>query len=205
EISDRFLQNLLPYFSFYPLESEQSDIRKFLKINNELRRENHNTLSQLKDKTSPERLWDGVWLSHWNGQTMARFADHRVYFYKGQRVDDKFHLGVDLASLSNAPVLASNNGKVLFADRLGIYGLAVVIDHGQGLASVYGHLSKIEVSPGQAVNKGEVIGLTGDTGLAGGDHLHFSVMLQGIFVNPVEWWDRHWIMDNVTKKLSLVE
>jgi murein DD-endopeptidase MepM/ murein hydrolase activator NlpD len=136
---------------------------------------------------------------------MARFADHRFYFYKGQRVDDKVHLGVDLASLTNAPVLASNNGKVIFGDRLGIYGLAVVIDHGQGLASVYGHLSKIEVSPGEVVKKGQTIGLTGDTGLAGGDHLHFSVMLQGIFVNPVEWWDPHWIADNVTKKLSLVE
>jgi murein DD-endopeptidase MepM/ murein hydrolase activator NlpD len=205
DISDRFLEKLLPYFSFYPLDSEDSDIKKFLKINNDLRRENHQTLSQLKDKTSPDKLWDGVWLTHWNGQTMARFADHRFYFYKGQRVDDKFHLGVDLASLTNAPVLASNNGKVIFADRLGIYGLAVVIDHGQGLSSVYGHLSKIEVTPGQDVKKGQAIGLTGDTGLAGGDHLHFSVMLQGIFVNPVEWWDRHWIGDNVTKKLSLVE
>ena len=205
EVSDTFIQKLLPYFSFYPLDSEDSDIKKFLKINNDLRRENHQSLAQLKDKTSPDKLWDGVWLSHWNGQTMARFGDHRTYFYRGQRVDDKVHLGVDLASLANAPVLASNNGKVIFADRLGIYGLAVVIDHGQGLASVYGHLSKLEVSLGQAVEKGQTIGLTGDTGLAGGDHLHFSVMLQGIFVNPVEWWDQHWITDNVTKKLSLVE
>ena len=205
EISDGFIQKLLPYFSFYPLGSEDSDIKKFLKINNDLRRENHQALSRLNDRTSPDKLWDGVWLSHLNGQTMARFADHRLYFYKGQRVDDKFHLGVDLASLANAPVLASNNGKVVFADRLGIYGLAVVIDHGQGLSSVYGHLSKIEVSPGQEVKKGESLGVTGDTGLAGGDHLHFSVMLQGIFVNPVEWWDPHWIKDNVTKKLSLVE
>ena len=205
DISDRFLQKLLPYFSFYPLDSEDTDVKKFLKINNELRRENHETLTLLKEKTSPEKLWDGVWLSHWNGQTMARFADHRFYHYRGQRVDDKFHLGVDLASLTNAPVLASNRGTVVYADRLGIYGLAVVLDHGQGLASVYGHLSKIEVTLGQAVKKGETLGLTGDTGLAGGDHLHFSVMLQGIFVNPIEWWDPHWITDNVTKKLSLVE
>ena len=205
EISDRFIQKLLPYFSFYPLDSEDTDIKKFLKINNDLRRENHQTLSQLKDRTVPEKLWEGVWLSHWNGQTMARFADRRFYFYRGQRVDDKIHLGVDLASLTNAPVLASNTGKVVFADRLGIYGLAVVIDHGQGLASVYGHLSKIDVSTGQTVKKGETIGLTGDTGLAGGDHLHFSVLLQGIFVNPTEWWDQHWITDNVTKKLLLVD
>ena len=205
ELTDRLIEKLLSYFSFYPLDSEESDLKKFLKINNDLRRENHETLYRLKDKTSPDKLWDGVWLSHWNGQTMARFADHRHYYYKGQKVDDQIHLGVDLASLANAPVLASNGGRVLFADRLGIYGLTVVIDHGQGLASVYGHLSRIDVTSGQDVKKGEPIGLTGDTGLAGGDHLHFSVMLQGIFVNPVEWWDRHWITDNVTKKLSLVE
>ena len=136
---------------------------------------------------------------------MARFGDRRAYFYKGHKVDDKVHLGVDLASLANAPVLAANNGKVIFADRLGIYGLAVVIDHGQGLESVYGHLSKIEVTLDQQVKKGQPIGLTGETGLAGGDHLHFAVMVQGIFVNPVEWWDPHWIADNVIKKLALVE
>ena len=94
---------------------------------------------------------------------------------------------------------------MIFADRLGIYGLAVVIDHGQGLESVYGHLSKIEVTLDQQVKKGQPIGLTGETGLAGGDHLHFAVIVQGIFVNPVEWWDPHWIADNVIKKLALVE
>jgi len=205
ELTDRLIEKLLSYFSFYPLEAEESDLKKFLKVNNELRRENHETLYRLRKKTSPEKLWEGVWLSLPNGQTMARFADHRHYYYKGQKVDDQIHLGVDLASLANAPVEASNTGRVLFADRLGIYGLTVVIDHGQGLASVYGHLSRIDVSAGQDVKKGQTLGLTGDTGLAGGDHLHFSVMLQGIFVNPAEWWDRHWIMDNVTKKLSLVE
>ena len=205
ELTDKFIEKLLPYFSFYPLDPKDGDIQKFLKINNDLRSENHRTLHELKDKTSPNRLWEGVWLSHANAQTMARFGDRRAYFYKGHKVDDKVHLGVDLASLANAPVLAANNGKVIFADRLGIYGLAVVIDHGQGLESVYGHLSKIEVTLDQQVKKGQPIGLTGETGLAGGDHLHFAVMVQGIFVNPVEWWDPHWIADNVTKKLALVD
>jgi hypothetical protein len=205
ELTDKFIEKLLPYFSFYPLDSEDSNIKKFLKINDDLRKENHRTLYQLKNKTSPNRLWEGVWLSHANGKTMARFGDHRLYFYKGQKVDDKVHLGVDLASLANAPVLAANTGRVVFADRLGIYGLAIVIDHGQGLQSVYGHLSKIEVTVDQEVKKGQPIGLTGETGLAGGDHLHFGVMVQGIFVNPVEWWDPHWIADNVTKKLALIE
>ncbi|MCP4577305.1 MAG: M23 family metallopeptidase, partial [Deltaproteobacteria bacterium] len=93
----------------------------------------------------------------------------------------------------------------IFADRLGIYGLTVVIDHGQGLASTYSHLSGINVKKGQTVTKGDVIGLTGQTGLAGGDHLHFGMMVSGLFVNPIEWWDNHWIKDNVTRKLNSIK
>ena len=120
-------------------------------------------------------------------------------------MDEKFHLGIDLASLANSPVEASNRGRVVYADRLGIYGFTVVLDHGQGLLSVYGHLSKIQVTLGQEVMKGDILGLTGETGLAGGDHLHFAIMVNGVYVNPIEWWDDHWIEDNVSKKLALVE
>jgi murein DD-endopeptidase MepM/ murein hydrolase activator NlpD len=206
ELSDRFIERVLPYFaSFYPLDNHESSIEKFIKINNDLRKQDHELLSRLKDKTSPERLWEGTWLRQKNSANMARFADHRLYYYKGKKVDEQDHLGVDLASLANSPVEATNNGRVIFADRLGIYGLAVVLDHGQGLASLYGHLSKIEVSLGQVVRKGDTIGITGETGLAGGDHLHFSIMVNGIFVNPIEWWDEHWMEDNILRKLALTE
>ena len=114
-------------------------------------------------------------------------------------------MGVDLASLANAEVQAANNGRVIFADRMGIYGLTVVLDHGQGLASLYSHLSKIEVGIDKEVAKGDVIGLTGQTGLAGGDHLHFGIMVGGVFVNPIEWWDNHWVRDNITRKLALLD
>jgi len=205
EISDRFIERILPYFtSFYSLDLQQSNLDKFLKINNGLREENHEILDGLKNKTSGERLWQGPWLRQKNAASMARFADHRTYYYKGKKVDEKTHLGIDLASLANSPVQAANHGRVIYADRLGIYGLSVVLDHGQGLASLYAHLSKIEVVVGQEIKKGQIIGLTGETGLAGGDHLHFSIMVNGIFVNPVEWWDEHWIEDNVSKKLAIV-
>jgi murein DD-endopeptidase MepM/ murein hydrolase activator NlpD len=136
---------------------------------------------------------------------MAGFGDRRFYYYKGQKIDEQVHLGVDLASLANSEVQASNNGRVVFRDRLGIYGLTVVLDHGQGIASVYSHLSEIRVAMGQEVMKGEVIGLTGQTGLAGGDHLHFGIMVNGVFVNPIEWWDSHWIHDNIDRKLEILD
>ncbi|MFH0844032.1 MAG: M23 family metallopeptidase [Pseudomonadota bacterium] len=204
-ITDNFLSSVLPYFSFYPSSPEDSGIKKFLKINRDLRKENHNTLVKLKDKTVPKMLWEGTWTRLENAANMARFGDHRSYFYKGEKVDEQDHLGVDLASLVHSPVQAANHGRVIFTEKLGIYGLTVVLDHGQGLASFYGHLSKIEVPVDKEVKKGDVIGATGHTGLAGGDHLHFSIMLSGVFVNPLEWWDPHWIKDNVTKKLALIQ
>ena len=204
KITDRFLKKIFPYFSSYLKEAAGKDIVRFLKINQDLRRENSKTFYNLRTETTPTRLWDGVWLRLKNAANMARFGDKRAYYYKGKRIDEQVHMGVDLASLANSDVPAANNGRVIFAERLGIYGLTVVLDHGQGLASTYSHLGNIGVQVGQDVKKGEIIGSTGQTGLAGGDHLHFGVMVSGLFVNPIEWWDNHWIQDNIMKKLALL-
>lgn len=204
-VTDRFLKAILPYFASYAFDPGDTDIEKYIKINTELRKDNHQVLMQLGEKVDPERYWEGSWLRLKNAATMARYGDKRLYFYKGKKIDEQFHLGVDLASLANSPVVAANRGRVIFAEKLGIYGLAVVIDHGQGLTSLYAHLSNIGVSSNQTVNKGDVIGQTGHTGLAAGDHLHFSVMIHGVPVNPLEWWDDHWIKDNVMRKLALLQ
>jgi murein DD-endopeptidase MepM/ murein hydrolase activator NlpD len=106
-------------------------------------------------------------------------------------------MGEDLASLVQSPVYAGNNGVVVYAEPLGIYGKTVILDHGLGVFSSYSHLSQIDVKTGDRVEKGAVLGRTGTTGLAGGDHLHFSINLQGAFVEPLEWWDAHWLKDQV--------
>jgi len=203
-ITDGFLKRVLPYFSFYSFNAEDSEIEKYLKINNELRKESHSVFYKLRENTSPKMLWEGPFLRLKNAANMSRFADERSYYYKGKKIDEQVHLGIDLASLANSPIQAANNGRVVFAEKNGIYGLSVVLDHGQGLASLYGHLSATEVTLNQDVQKGDIIGYTGETGLAGGDHLHFSIMVNGVPVNPVEWWDGHWINDNITKKLALL-
>jgi murein DD-endopeptidase MepM/ murein hydrolase activator NlpD len=95
------------------------------------------------------------------------------------------------------PIEATNDGVVVYADYLGIYGNCVLIDHGYGLISLYGHLSSIDVKPGQSVKKKQVIGRSGETGLAAGDHLHFGLFLRGVPINPTEWWDDHWIQDHI--------
>jgi murein DD-endopeptidase MepM/ murein hydrolase activator NlpD len=172
-----------------------------LKINNDLRRANAETIAALAAKTSPTILWKGAFQPLGGSQVEAAFADYRTYFYQGKEVDRQVHLGFDLAKTVNSAVLAGNDGKVLYAKDLGIYGNCVILDHGMALQSLYGHLSSFQVQEGQDVHKGQTLGLSGQTGMAGGDHLHFSMMVNGQFVNATEWWDPHWIEDRVMRKL----
>jgi len=204
-ISDRLLDTLISSFSPQIFEAGMSKIEKYLFLNRELRKENHLFLKELCHSPTGERLWDGPWLRMKNAATMANFGDRRIYYYQGKLVDEGVHLGVDLASLARSPIQASNSGRVIFAQDLGIYGLTLVIDHGQGLYTMYGHLSSIEVAVGQLVAKGEAIGVSGTTGLASGDHLHFGFLVHGVPVNPIEWWDSHWIGDNIDRKFAMID
>ena len=184
----------------------ETDLKEvFLAVNNSMRKDNYLTLTALGSQTRPQRMWDGSFLRLPKAANRARFADHRIYRYKGVEIDRQVHLGADLASLQQSPVPSANSGRVVLAENVGIYGNTVVIDHGFGLFSLYSHLSAIGVTAGADVKKGDIIGKTGVTGLAVGDHLHFGMMVNETFVNPIEWWDSHWITDNILSKPKLVE
>lgn len=203
QLSKNFLSKVKVRFGSKS-QSPDSPLEIFLWINGGLRSQNHQRIFEICSKTHQRQLWDGPFLRMKRSKPMAGYADERTYYYNGKSVDRQVHLGVDLASIAHSPVEAANNGIVAFADDLGIYGNTIILDHGLGLFSMYGHLSNIQVTTGQKVRKGEVIGYTGSTGLAGGDHLHFSMIISGVFVNPIEWWDKHWIQDNVVTKLRNV-
>ena len=173
----------------------------FLLINGDLRKKNADTIAALAQQSRPEMLWKDAFAQMGNSQVESRFADRRTYFFGNKEIDHQVHLGFDLASVQHAPVHASNAGVVVHANYLGIYGNCVIIDHGLGVQSLYGHLSSIAVNVGDTVTKGQEIGRTGSTGMAGGDHLHFTMLLQGTPVNPVEWWDQHWMEDRVFRKI----
>lgn len=205
QISDRFLTGKLPEFeNAIALLSAASPVDKFLKINRELRQIDYQKITLLAETTTTVKHWEGPFLRMPGSANQAGFADHRAYLYNGEIIDQQVHLGVDLASLTHAPVPAANNGIVAFSDLLGIYGRTVLIDHGFGLFSMYAHLNQSDVSKGQRVSKGEILGRTGSTGLAGGDHLHFSILVHKIFVNPIEWWDAVWIENNILSKIEAV-
>jgi murein DD-endopeptidase MepM/ murein hydrolase activator NlpD len=205
QISDRFLNWKIPEFeNTIKTESTGSLVDKFIHVNRELRRANYKQITELTQKTGTVKLWEGIFLRMPGSANQAGFADHRVYRYNGKVIDRQVHLGLDLASVTHAPVPAANNGVVIFSEPLGIYGKTVLIDHGFGLFSMYAHLNRSDVSPGQQVSRGETIGRTGSTGLAGGDHLHFSVLIHSTFVNPIEWWDAAWIKNNISSKIEAV-
>ena len=176
-------------------------LQRFLKINGPMRQANNQTLANLRLKTEERMLWHGPFVQLGNSKVEAHFADVRTYKYQGKKVDEQVHLGFDLAVTQHTPVVAANDGKVLWAADLGIYGNCIVIDHGYGLQSIYGHLADFTVKAGDTVKKGQQIGKSDSTGLALGDHLHFSMQIDGVQVNPVEWWDEHWIHDRILSKL----
>ena len=175
-------------------------LARFLKINGEMRRKNNQQLADLRIKTEEKILWHGPFL-HW-GKEESMFADVRNYIYKGQKVDQQVHLGFDLSDTANAPVHVANDGRVVWADNLGIYGNCVVVDHGYGLQSIYGHMNRIDVKVGDMVTKDQSLGVAGQTGLAGGVHVHFGMQIDGVQINPMEWWDEHWIHDRILSKLD---
>jgi hypothetical protein len=204
QIDDRFLNRVVPAIAATSIDEDiptDDVLAGFLKINGELRRKNNQYLKDLAVKSSPELMFTDAFQQLGNSQVEARFADARTYLYNGKEIDQQVHLGFDLAVTANVPIVASQRGVVVHASDLGIYGNTVVIDHGMGVQSLYAHLSSIEVQTGQGVEKGQQLGRSGMTGLAGGDHLHFTMLVNGEQVTPVDWWSRQWMQDRVLRKI----
>jgi hypothetical protein len=213
QITDDFLQQVVPSIAgaspdtqALGLSTAAGDLlASFLRINGELRMRNNATIAELAQKTEARMLWTEAFQPLGNASVEARFADNRTYFYKGKEVDRQVHLGFDLAVTQRVPVSAANTGVVVYAGDLGIYGNCVIIDHGLGVQSLYAHLSSFDVKPGERVPKGRQIGRSGMTGLAAGDHLHFTMLVNGHPVNAVEWWDPKWMQDRVLRKIAAAD
>ncbi len=197
-ISDDFITTkVVDIMSNTQIKRKGDALQDFLAVNSDLRKKNTQFLVDISKKSEPVFFWKDAFKPLMNASIEASFADYRSYMYQGQKVDEQVHLGFDMAAVEHYPVNAGNRGKILFADYLGIYGNTVLIDHGYGIVTLYGHLSSIDVKVGDMVEKDQKIANSGATGLAGGDHLHFSLLIQGVQTNPVEFWDQHWIDDHV--------
>lgn len=205
-LSDSFLGKVVPSIlqntPDFRVDDPSDLLSSYVAINSRMRQENDAYIASLAQQTASEILWEGPFKQLINTAVESGFADQRDYIYAGEVVDHQTHLGFDLASTAQAPVLAANSGRVVHAGWLGIYGNCVIVDHGMGLQSLYAHLSVIDVSVGQTVDLDQQLGRSGATGLAGGDHLHFTMLLNGHAVTPVDWWSRQWVEDRILRKLA---
>ncbi len=196
-----FLDTTVPELAAAVGIDTSDPVAAFAQINTEVRAANEKKIRELLADSAPERLWQGAFTQLANSKVTSRFAERRTYFVGGQPISKATHFGYDLASTRAAPITAGAGGRVMYADELGIYGNCVLIDHGLGLGTLYGHLSRLDVQPGDRVERGQTLGLSGATGLAGGDHLHFAVLLGDSYVDPIEWWDEKWVHENIETRL----
>lgn len=184
------------------MKAPADPVAAYLAVNRDLRGRSEERLREIGRVSAPRFLFEGAFVQQPDTAVGSRFAERRHYFFGGKPIDEQTHLGTDLASVKLAPVVAAARGRVLWAGDLGIYGNAVVLDHGLGLETLYAHLTDTAVAPGQMVERGATLGRSGQTGLAGGDHLHYSTMIHGHHVDPVEWWDGKWFRDRVAPHLA---
>ncbi|MEM6792681.1 MAG: M23 family metallopeptidase [Acidobacteriota bacterium] len=203
-LSEDFLRSVVPaILDNSPEVSPSGDLlQDYLEVNRNLRRLGAERLREMSARSTPERLWRGAFDQLPSSRVMAVFGDRRTYLFNGQAIDQQTHLGHDLASVRRAPVPAAESGRVMLAEYFGIYGNTVVIDHGYGLLTLYSHLSSMSVASGDSLTRGAELGRTGVSGMAGGDHLHFSVVVGGVMVEPLEWWDRRWLESRLAGPLG---
>lgn len=200
EVTDQFMNKVLGELD---PNGTGDPVARFVKINSEMRKANNKTLADLRFKTADRFLWSQPFQRQPHSAAEATFADVRSYMYHGKKIDQQVHLGYDLAVTQHVGVEASNDGRIVWAAPLGIYGNCVVVDHGYGLQTIYGHMSRIDVHVGDTVKRAQVMGLSGMTGMAGGDHIHFAMQLDGVQIDPKEWWDPHWIQDHIARRVDL--
>jgi hypothetical protein len=182
--------------------SDEALPEAFREVSIGLRAEAAAERDRLASLSGDQRLWSGRFQQMRNAQVMSRFGVRRTYVLGGDVLDEKVHQGYDLASVAMAEIPAANSGIVVHAGPLTIYGNAVIIDHGQGLLTLYGHCSSLDVAVGDTVREGQTIARTGSTGLAGGDHLHFEVIVGGVPVSPLQWLDGAWIKSHIDQPLA---
>ena len=200
-LSHSFMQMVVPRLAPTGASADPADA--FRDINTRLRTANEEQIRKLVADSAPEPLFSGGLHQLAGSKVTSRFGERRTYYADEKPVSEAVHYGYDLASFAAAPVTAAAGGRVVHADDLGIYGNCVIVDHGLGLTTLYGHLSRIDVKVGEKVAKDERVGLTGATGLAGGDHLHFAVLVGDTYVDPLEWWDAKWVETHVASNLPL--
>lgn len=143
-------------------------------------------------ESKESQSWEGIFIPPAEGRISSPFGARRVY--NGGTASWR-HRGVDIANREGTAIVAPGSGKVVLSEAMTVHGETVILDHGQGVFSIFNHFVKRFVEVGDEVRKGQTIGLMGQTGLATGPHLHWGLYVEGVPVAPFEWAER--LMDRV--------
>jgi murein DD-endopeptidase MepM/ murein hydrolase activator NlpD len=204
KLKDRFLDGKISdlYEELDPKKFVDSSLDKFRYINEDERKSNEDLIHTITSKIEEDSISSysiNPFYPLKGAAVVARYGDHRLFYKRVKsKVESKsYHLGLDLASTKMAPIKTTNNAKVAFNGFNGIYGNMVILYHGLGVYTLYGHCSNTMVNIGDNVKENEAFAQTGKSGLALGDHLHFGVLVQGIEVRPEEWMDKNWLKVNI--------
>lgn len=178
-----------------------NDIDRFVFFNENIRNEDENRILEACTNISSNQSFIDenfrAFTPLKGSKLVGNFGDYRTYYLGDTKVSQATHLGIDIASTKNAPIIASNRGIVLLKKSLGLYGNTTLLHHGLGVSSIYAHMAGIQVEIGDELQAGDIIGTTGSSGWAFGDHLHFGILVQGHFVMLAEWLDQKWINNNI--------
>ena len=201
KISDKFIKNVtIRVLEKSNMKVPNNLVEAFKEANEDLRKINEELIFEKTRKVLENKI-NSFSISRFNplpgSVKEAGFMEFRHYIYKGEEISTAYHKGVDLAKIKHAKIFASNFGKVMDYQYIGLYGNTLIIYHKLGLYSTYSHLSETLVGKGENVKRGEVIARTGSTGGVFGDHLHFGIYIQGYPTQPLEWMDKNWIKRNI--------
>ncbi|MDY6939683.1 MAG: M23 family metallopeptidase [Cyanobacteriota bacterium] len=150
-------------------------------------------VDEFRSLVTPDQLWNGIFIQPVvDGWISTVFGVRR--YYNGEWAENYYHRGLDYAAATGEPVLAAADGRISLvgrvADGFELHGNSVGIDHGQGVTTMYIHLSEIEVSEGEMVRAGDIVGRVGSTGISTGPHLHWGLYVHGESVDPIPWLER---------------
>lgn len=176
----------------FPSESLQFDAETTKLLDPVLTTKEREILDAVFAGRTPEKYWDGPFRMPLDGKirTTSVFATRRCYSCPAGGRPTSYHGGMDMAAAEGTSVRAPAAGKIVLSEKLAVRGNVVVIDHGLGVFTLYAHNSKLIAKVGQTVQKGDVVALSGNTGLSNGPHLHWEVHVSGPAVDPMEWVNR---------------
>lgn len=210
KIQDKYFEKIdAMLWEHAPQEKFENQASKFKYLNEVIREKDESMIFKASNSFTPHLISHPIAFDRFyplkGGMVVGHFADSRHYSYKDQNISNAYHMGLDLASVKNAPIIASNAGVVVLEKKLGIYGNTIIVYHDLGMASLYSHISEFRTKLGERVQEGSILANTGSTGWAFGDHLHFGILIQGHFVSLAEWMDSRWIQSNITSVFQKAE